>query len=341
MRYANPPPASRSHAGHRPASATVRCGGAARFVALAAALSAALPNHGLAQESERRLRIADVRPDPEGLQRRWDIDGDDRPRIEWNPDWGRASAVDYALIGASLISVVAFQIIGPLHRTDPWNEVGPADQWLRDAVGSQNEEQRGRMRDASDLLLSAVVSYPFLFDGLVTTLWYHDSPAAGRELALLSLEAQFVTSVVQSFANMVGSRQRPYVDRCESGDLSPENGDCTGGIQYRSFFSGHTSQAFAAAGTTCVFHARLPLYGGTAWDGLACGGAMAVAATVGFLRITADMHYLSDVVVGAIAGTGIGVILPLLRMRRAPGVRERTVSIVPNGLGVALLGELR
>jgi len=259
------------------------------------------------------------------------------PTLHWGETWGHAGALDYSVIGVSIAATTTFQILGPLAPDDPWVATTATDRSVRDRLGSHDEEQRGRMQDASDLLLSLVVSFPFLFDGLVTALWYHRSPEAGRELALLALETQFVTATLQSFANMVTSRQRPFVRRCGSEELPFDNGDCSGQMQYRSFFSGHTSQSFAAAATTCVFHGRLPLYGGGAPDALACAGALAVATTVGVLRITADMHYLSDVIAGALAGTAIGTLVPLLRMR---GPRRR-VAVVPNGLGLSVLGELR
>jgi membrane-associated phospholipid phosphatase len=37
-----------------------------------------------------------------------------------------------------------------------------------------------------------------------------------------------------------------------------------------------------------------------------------LAAFVGYLRIAADKHYMSDVLVGAATGTAAGVLIPLL-----------------------------
>jgi membrane-associated phospholipid phosphatase len=45
---------------------------------------------------------------------------------------------------------------------------------------------------------------------------------------------------------------------------------------------------------------------------LVWGVGMPLAAATGYLRIAADKHYLTDVVVGALFGAAVGVALPLL-----------------------------
>lgn len=65
-------------------------------------------------------------------------------------------------------------------------------------------------------------------------------------------------------------------------------------------------------------------------------GGYAIAATTGYLRIAADKHYLSDVVAGAIVGTGVGLAIPLLLHRH---LGSKRVSIVPAGNGVRIVGQ--
>ncbi len=194
------------------------------------------------------------------------------------------------------------------------------------------------MRDASDLTLSLMVAWPFLVDGLFVALWYHDSPDVARELALMAVEIQFITGALQSVTNMIASRQRPFVPSCGT-DVAADDADCTGRIRYRSFFSGHTSQAFAAAATVCTTHARLPLYGGGAKEAAPCVVGVAIAALTAAFRVMADLHWFTDVVTGAVVGTAVGTIIPLLRMR--PNRRARTFAVVPYGMGLALTGSLR
>lgn len=141
-----------------------------------------------------------------------------------------------------------------------------------------------------------------------------------------------------------------------------------------SFFSGHTSMAFAAAtsgallfgATTTSDRARLGVW----------GGAGALASATGVLRIRAGQHFPSDVLVGAAIGTAFGVgltfaiapdidldgrdlavfgagvavgtlsaaLVPLPRDIRLPlGVRSLSVAPTagPDGAGLVIAGALR
>lgn len=73
------------------------------------------------------------------------------------------------------------------------------------------------------------------------------------------------------------------------------------GSENVSFYSGHTSTAFAAASATCLKKA----------DAL-CYSSLALAASVGYLRMAANKHWLSDVVVGAGVGYAFGRYIPTL-----------------------------
>lgn len=66
----------------------------------------------------------------------------------------------------------------------------------------------------------------------------------------------------------------------------------------RSFFSGHTSTAFASAGMICTMKIKH------------CPYAIALAGTVGYLRIAANWHWTSDVIIGAGVGYFNGRIIP-------------------------------
>lgn len=284
---------------------------------------------------------------------RWDIasHSEGKHYLSWGEGWSHFGLLDYIIVGTTLALTVAGQVIGPINNNprDAWTSQTAFDREVREHVRRSSDRERENMKDASDIILSLLVSWPFLFDGLMTALWYHDEPEIGRELALMAVEVQFVSASLQGLAN-ISSRERPYGDICgapgeQPDDALPEDdGACTGRVRYRSFFSGHTSQSFAAAATTCMFHARLPLYGGGSPDVLACGVAMGLAAAVGMFRVMADVHHITDVIMGAAVGTAVGIALPAFRMRNWGTDRdpdERTVRLVPNGLGLALIGELR
>jgi len=92
-----------------------------------------------------------------------------------------------------------------------------------------------------------------------------------------------------------------------------------------SFFSGDTAWAFSVASSATTL-AYLRGYAAAPWI-LAGGGTLAVAA--GVLRISADMHWATDVLAGAVIGTTIGAGLPLLLHSRKPTELAPAVSVVP------------
>ena len=88
--------------------------------------------------------------------------------------------------------------------------------------------------------------------------------------------------------------------------------------------------------------AKLPLFSAEhrrVDAGLTCALGFGLAALTGSFRIMGDMHYITDVLTGAVVGTAVGLGLPLLRMRgRAEVPTGPTVRIVPQGLGLGLVG---
>ncbi|MEM1413802.1 MAG: phosphatase PAP2 family protein [Myxococcota bacterium] len=323
-----------------------------RALALAFALAATLPNApARAQEPAPEPDAeANDAPDPtlpETLLPRSGQDGFG-PGIRWGSGWGRFRLVDYTILGVGAAATITLQIIGP-DANGRWLRTNAFDERVRGTLRARSLQRQQNLRDASDITLNLAIGFPIFFDAILTALWFHDNPDVGRELALLAIEAQLVSSTLQAAANIMGSRERPYGRNCVDfeGDLpvdatgNPLEGDndCLGRARYRSFYSGHTSQAFAAAATTCAVHRRLPLYGrGRDW--LACAAATSLAATTGLLRIAGDKHYASDVIFGALTGTAIGWMLPALRMRPHPRRQGEslTLRVVPMGIGLGVLG---
>jgi len=99
-----------------------------------------------------------------------------------------------------------------------------------------------------------------------------------------------------------------------------------------SFFSGHTTVAFAVAaalGTTSSLLERES----APW---VWGVCMSLASTSGYLRIAADRHYLSDVLVGAAVGGLSGFMIPYFM--HSPKKSESALSrlqILPLAHGLA------
>lgn len=98
---------------------------------------------------------------------------------------------------------------------------------------------------------------------------------------------------------------------------------------YRSFYSGHTSTTFAAL--TAMSMTWTLRHGGTWWPWVV---TVAVGTSVGLERIAAGRHFPTDVLVGAAAGTVVGLAVPWLhsRARIGPG----TVQLAPVNGGAML-----
>jgi len=148
---------------------------------------------------------------------------------------------------------------------------------------------------------------------------------------LVIVQATALAADLNQLVKFSVGRQRPFVHygNYATADRAPDADDDV------SFYSGHTSLAFAlasAAGTV----SSLRGYRTAPW---VWATGLALAAGTGYLRIAADKHYLTDVLTGAVVGTAFGVGLPrLLHGREKPGAGERgggvAVTFVPLPLGV-------
>lgn len=80
-----------------------------------------------------------------------------------------------------------------------------------------------------------------------------------------------------------------------------------------SFFSGHTSTAAAMTFATAAIWSEY--HPGSDWKPLVWTSAVLVPATVGYLRMRAGKHFLSDVAAGFVVGAATGWLVPYLHRR--------------------------
>jgi membrane-associated phospholipid phosphatase len=128
--------------------------------------------------------------------------------------------------------------------------------------------------------------------------------------AWIMLNAWLLTAGVTDGTKKLVGRQRPAFYYGQQFDTEGNGNVVESNL---SFFSGDTAWAFsfAAAASTLAFLRgnRLAPY--------IAGGGGALALGTGFLRLAADVHWTTDVIAGAVVGTGLGVALPLLLHRPA------------------------
>jgi len=146
--------------------------------------------------------------------------------------------------------------------------------------------------------------------------------------ALVIAEAAVLAANATQALKYLTARQRPYAHARALGqptDVPSGSGDNL------SFSSDHTATAFALA-VSAARVATLRRYGRARWLWRI---GLPAAAAVGYLRIAADQHHLTDVLAGAGVGTALGVVVPhLVFSDRAPPARSRTrLSVQPLWFG--------
>jgi membrane-associated phospholipid phosphatase len=155
-----------------------------------------------------------------------------------------------------------------------------------------------------------------------------------------------VTGALQGATNVLASRERPFGPGCGKGEEPSDAIDCKNSFHYRSFFSGHSAFSFTGAALICVHHMENELLGAP-WDALSCAGGYALAATTATFRVVADVHYASDILLGAAVGTLVGYGVPLLHYRKVVGPSghasaaqptQLQLNLVPSPGGIGVMG---
>lgn len=266
------------------------------------------------------------------------VSTDAPPPLVWR--WKRFSTANYFITGVGGAVTLAMAIVKP--RAQHSLSYGlKFDESVRNALRVDTLPNRYIFRDASDVGLSLMVSWPFVADALTTAWWYRGSREAAQEMALIDLETLAVSGAIQGATNVLVSRERPYGRDCGSAELPGDAIDCTGSVHYRSFFSGHSAFSFTSAALICIHHFKNELLG-PPWDALSCAGGYAVATTTASFRVVSDMHYATDVLTGALMGTIVGYGIPLLHYSQhdttATTYAGVKLHLVPAPGGLGLLG---
>lgn len=260
-------------------------------------------------------------------------------QLVWNEEWSRFDRWDAAFTALAGVSTLTTAIVRPLF---PFRRGGILfDDAYRRKVRANSYDTRGAYADVSDVLLSLSISGPILVDSLTVAYWYRGSPDVAWEMSLIDVETMLATGAVQGIFSTFTARERPYGRVC-GGEIPNDNNFCSSYDRYRSFFSGHTSLAFASASLVCSHHLRLELFDSRSADIASCVTGYTVAAATGTLRTLGDRHYASDVLAGAIIGTTMGLAVPYFmhyRVRPPAIVKDGVrVGVVPNGTGLSVVG---
>ncbi len=216
--------------------------------------------------------------------------------LRWDPP------VDFSVtIASSALLIASLALESKLApSTCRWCESNALDDRVRASLVWRDTRVADDVSSVTGFLFAPAATL-----GLDAVAASHDHASRGVGLdALLVLEATMVALDVDSATKLLVARERPYVAlaRGANGERRHDPEDNL------SFFSGHTTTAFAlaaASGTVATMR-------GYRWAPVPWMAGGALAAGTGYLRIAADRHWLTDVLVGMVTGIAIGIAVPLL-----------------------------
>jgi membrane-associated phospholipid phosphatase len=244
-------------------------------------------------------------------------------------------APEMVLTGVAAGIALTTNIVKPLKTG--WSGPILFDEDLR-ALRLPTLDARLEVRSGTDVGLALMTTYPILVDALIVAYWYRGSDDVALQMALIDAEAFAIVGAIEGTTNFLSGRARPYAAECAAG-VPSNTTDCSTDTLNRSFFSGHSAVSFTAASLICAHHDALHLFESAA-DQITCVTGFAAAVTIGALRIVGDAHYFSDVFVGAVVGTAVGLGIPLLHHYKRAETKGTdsafSLKLVP-GLGSAQL----
>jgi membrane-associated phospholipid phosphatase len=228
-------------------------------------------------------------------------------------------ALDASITGAMGLSVVLLAIYQPalVPETCRWCTPPAVDASVRNALVWTDH---ARTADTISTVLDAAIPAS-AFTYLLLSANGGGDVNAGLVDSLLVTEAVAAALLVNQVVKLLVGRQRPHA--FFGNDVGYSKGE-----DNVSFYSGHTSLAFSVTAATVTVAAMR----GYAGVGIVAGVGFTLSAAIGYLRIAADQHFLTDILVGAAVGGLVGWAVP--RIFHSPVPNASTGA----GLGVPPVG---
>ncbi|MBW2255387.1 MAG: phosphatase PAP2 family protein [Deltaproteobacteria bacterium] len=252
--------------------------------------------------------------------------------LTWDPRYHQFRPWQYGTVGV-LAVIVPLGGFLPMASSPRWQKPILFDAPLRDLLLADTFAAREDIADISDIVLLVTIAVPLVVDPLVVAWGLGGRPDVAWQMFAIGAQSMVLTGLVTIASKKLADRERPFVEPCESD--ADHSSSCGSDKQYESFWSGHSSNVFTAAGVNCAHHEALGLYGGGAWDDVACWTGIAAATAVGTFRVVSDRHWSTDVLAGAVVGLASGYLVPkaLHYGFRRKGGEERAVVLVVPALG--------
>ena len=181
------------------------------------------------------------------------------------------------------------------------NGLNALDRW---AVGNHDSSMRIVADVAYAIPMIGFFTLDMLDVGLADRAWLID-------FAVLA-ESQFLDGVLDELVRRGFRRPRPFLFEPDAYPSERNKAEST-----FSFYSGHTASMFNfAAGISYTYTLRHP---GSRWNWAVWTTLLALSSIEPVARVLSGDHFPTDVMVGALIGTGVGILIPALH-RRAPQI---------------------
>ncbi len=145
-------------------------------------------------------------------------------------------------------------------------------------------------------------------------------------IGTMYFETMLYATALNQITKAIVSRNRPFTYNANAPLGDKQSTDAR-----MSFYSGHTTAAFASA----VFLSTVfcEIYPSSEWKPAVIGLSIASAAATGYYRYKAGMHFPSDIIAAAIIGSAIGYIIPQIHKT---DVGESYSKVVPVSTPVSI-----
>ncbi|MEO8874525.1 MAG: hypothetical protein ABI461_02975, partial [Polyangiaceae bacterium] len=218
----------------------------------------------------------------------------DPDRVEWSKDWPRVRLVEVInVVGLTLASYLISAEWTPPSQSR-WSGPILFDKAVRSVLKGQTLSAQSSAADMADYFYKFGTLAPYVVDVYAVALGVHQNADVALQMLLINIQSLGLSGVVTLASERVVARARPYVPDCGAGGMVR---DATGKLLLNtcdhvgddaSFYSGHAAATMTMAGTTCVHHQHLPLYGGGFPDLLPCLVMLGMSGATGIGRIVAD-----------------------------------------------------
>ena len=259
---------------------------------------------------------------------------DQEKTVEWSDNWPRVHLVEVGAIVAFTVASIEINTLPYAHQAK-WTRPILFDDAARSFFRSTNEKTQEAAAQVSDEFYHGMVLAPYIIDNYIVAMGIHQNADVALQMTLINLQSLGLAGVLSLGAEHAAGRARPYAQDCSGPNGADKVGynHCDGVGEFQSFYSGHAAAAFTMAGLTCAHHQHLPLYGGGLPDAMACAVMLSLATTTGVMRMVADRHWASDVLVGTSVGILSGYVLPSWLHYGFGNSRKKVATVMQTSFG--------